>query len=841
MKLKLLMAAVCTAMLSISAAAADWIVDAAAKTITDGDWTFPITPVAAAKTFTLGQITTKAGATGSGTELDFRNNAIKDADGAEWQMTAFDKSFHSLSAVTRILLPDTVTDAKTYAFYNCAELAYVRLSDNITTFGSSSFRSCAKLTTVEPLLPSKVTAINLSSSFGAPISAETIVFGDGTNDITWTTPDGGGFGSASIANVIFSEGITVAPGKLFRQTQATQNITFPSTLTEIRTYFYSDVANKTAAKVITFNSAPPTFGTYAFSTIGALTAKIVVPYDSWQSVLADSSKFTPYDEATHGESWQAMFPGEAAPDGVLNAGWTGKTGAFNQDQWVVAVRSVSEHSKLYVVGSPDAYGAVEPAYGTTEFETAAASCALSAPEYYVDGDDLYICRGYDYQTQNDDENWTDPVRVAKLADTFSVSAKTTARVTWIWEKVGARLSAGCDSERGTVTVSPDPVFGGCYLYDTEVTLTAEPKDQVTFDGWYEPGLDGGKAESATIKLSVTEARSAFAYFPTTWQHIGKTLVGNGWTIPVDKEGTGELTVKKPTATLPGAAVIDLRDLSIDDGSTIVAVDGLVSDGASTATLVELYLPETVTSLGSYFCYAQPNLRKVVRPKAPVTVGMCYCRECPKLETVESMDLSSVAAFERIYYCSSCPKLTGEVMFGDGVNDPFVTAVKLDANGGYFCFDCNVSKATIAEGVGALPRSTIRGCPLLTEVVLPSTLTNAMNNSLSGLTGLRRLVMPNVPTVIGPSALVLGASARQVRVVIPQDGSGGWSEILADSEKFRKLTDEERAAFKTENPNEKVPFGILLKGAWQNVSGTVAPGADQYLVRESLNGLSIILR
>ena len=845
MKLKLMMAAALSAVLSAAALAADWIVDPTARTITDGDWTFTITPVAASKTFTLGKVTSTG--TGTGTVLDFRNNAIKDANGDDWAMTgAADNGFSSLNTVTEIQLPETVTTIGNWTIYSLSALESVVLSDNITTIGHSFLRDCPQLVSVTPMLPSKLASLNLSNGTicqNVPkLVVDTLTFGDGEHDITFLSPTAGGF-SGTYSKLVFTEGITTVP-KIFRTNpNAPTDLTIPSTVTTIADYFYS-LSNQSTApsyaapKTIRISCAAfPTIGTGAFTGFAQKSINFIVKYDAFNSYL--TGKYAPYDEAKHKADFEAVFGTETPkPTGLLNL-----SGTFSGGQWITVVRDVTEKTKIAVIGSPAELGEVSPAYGTTECEAAVVSVPLEAPEYVEDGDDLYRCAGYVTELEVEEGVWGEPVTNFSRTGTFETTKKEYARITWLWEKAGAKLTATVDPNVGTITRSAEPVFGDSYLFGTEVTLTAVKTGDADFACWYCTALEDGKSSDAAITFEVNGPVGALAYFPTVWHHEGNTLVGNGVTFTVDSASSGNLTLTKATAAVPGVGCVDLRNLPIDDGSRIVAISDSIFSGTF-KSLVELQIPDTVTTVGRDFCRELPKLKTVVSSSNLTSVGICYCRNCLELETFEPLSLEHVAAYGRTAYFSGCPKLKGELAFGDGEHDPFVEATTSTMGDcGYFAYyDASITKVTITEGAVTLPPSSIRDCDSIAEVVLPASMTGYMDRSLFGLPSLRRLVMPTAPVTVEGAALGLGAPEKQVRIFIPHDHSGGWSEFMADETKFRKLTDEERTAFREENPGEKMPLGLVLRGAWRNVPGYVAPSYDQYLVNlPSGEGLMILVR
>ncbi len=59
--------------------------------------------------------------------------------------------------VTELVIPDTVTEIKDYAFYNCESITSVTIPDTVTAVGNYAFYDCASLTSIT--IPNSVTSI----------------------------------------------------------------------------------------------------------------------------------------------------------------------------------------------------------------------------------------------------------------------------------------------------------------------------------------------------------------------------------------------------------------------------------------------------------------------------------------------------------------------------------------------------------------------------------------------------------------------------------------------------------------------------------------------------------
>ena len=79
-----------------------------------------------------------------------------------------------------IVIPNTVTEIKSYAFYCCDKITSVVIGDSVTSIGNSAFSNCSSLTSVE--IPDSVTSIG-AAAFSHCSSLTSIVIGDSVTSI----------------------------------------------------------------------------------------------------------------------------------------------------------------------------------------------------------------------------------------------------------------------------------------------------------------------------------------------------------------------------------------------------------------------------------------------------------------------------------------------------------------------------------------------------------------------------------------------------------------------------------------------------------------------------------
>ena len=173
------------------------------------------------------------------------------SDGKTYTVTmiynnAFDRSPYAGGTVTKITLPDTITEIGDSAFRNATQLEALNIPDSVTAIGSNAFSNCQNLK--ELMIPASVTdgvkeALTSSVSSGYP-NAKDVVFADGS---PYSNEDGVLYKGTTLEVLLDKEkdSVAVKPGtetigeSAFRNASVS-TVTMPDSVTEIGEYaFYS--------------------------------------------------------------------------------------------------------------------------------------------------------------------------------------------------------------------------------------------------------------------------------------------------------------------------------------------------------------------------------------------------------------------------------------------------------------------------------------------------------------------------------------------------------------------------------------------------------------------------
>ena len=176
-----------------------------------------------------------------------------------------DQLFSNCPGITKIDIPDTVTEIGFESFSNAENLASVTIPDSVTVIQQGAFKDCKKLTDIK-----------------LPKDLETLGWGVFENckavtkiNIPANIVDGEGAfaGCPRLKTVVFEEGITKIPDKIFLYCDGIRKIVIPDTVTVIGSGAFNNCRSLTS---ITLPKKLKILGDSAFGNCSGL-AEIVIP------------------------------------------------------------------------------------------------------------------------------------------------------------------------------------------------------------------------------------------------------------------------------------------------------------------------------------------------------------------------------------------------------------------------------------------------------------------------------------------------------------------------------------------------------------------------------------
>ena len=214
-------------------------------------------------------------------------------------------AFRGNSALTEVVIPDTVTSIGGLVFQNCVNLRKVTLSKRLKTMGASAFGNCASLTEIEiPKSLTEVTSIDLTGCFEGCGKLSKVTFEEGTTQVvpklfrncpgltsieipeSVTSIGYNAFSGSALEEITFHDGLQTIGKDAFSGTKLT-SMKLPDTVTTIGAMAFQ---NCNLLQTVELSAKLETLGSSAFKNCGTLTS-IVIP----KSLKKISSSYSPFE------------------------------------------------------------------------------------------------------------------------------------------------------------------------------------------------------------------------------------------------------------------------------------------------------------------------------------------------------------------------------------------------------------------------------------------------------------------------------------------------------------------------------------------------------------------
>ena len=615
------------------------------------------------------------------------------------------RTFNACSSLTSITIPSSVTIIEDYAFYGCTGLTSITLGNGVTSIGSYAFQNCTGLTCIT--IPNSVTSIG-NYAFNGCTSIKEVKIEDGDAILSLGYDD-------------FEEGLFYdCP---LESLYLGRNLKY----TENRIYGYSPFYNIKTLKEITIGNSVTSIGTYAFKNCTGLTS-ITIP-NSVTSI--GNSAFEGCTELTS----------ITIPNSVTSIG----SSAFNNCKF----------SNIY-------------------FDDIASICngvwsaipRASAVNLYHNGELVTELVIPDSITAIDNNAFQNCTGLTSVTIGNGVTS------------IGSSAFSGCTGLT-SITIPNNVISIGERAFQnctglTEVTISNGVSSIPSYCFYGCTGLT-----SITIPNSVTSIGS-YAFNSSKFSNIYvndiATLCNGVW------------------SALPRASAVNLY-LNNELVTELVIPDGITAIGNNTfqncTGLTSVTIPNSVTSIGNSAFAGCTGLTSITIPNSVTSIDSYAFHGCTGLTSI-TIPNSVTSIGSRAFY--SCTGLT-EVTIGNGVSSipsycfygctgltEIVIGSKVSTIGDYAFNGCtNLTSITIPNSVTSIGRDALPSCTisniyfddiaaicngiwsalprasavnlyykdeLVTELVIPDSITAIGNNAFQNCTGLTSVTIPNSVTSIG---------------------------------------------------------------------------------------------
>ena len=229
-------------------------------------------------------------------------------------------AFYNCSNMTKVTIPDTVTDIGETAFYGCSGLTNIIIPSSVTSIGESAFRGCSGLTNVSMqsvayigisafsgcngltsvIIPNSVTSI-CSSAFSGCYGLTSVTIPD---SVPWIGSQAFN-GCGGLASIKFGKNVTSINWGAFSGCGKLTNVNIPSSVTNVGDYAFQNCSR--LAK-INFEGTPPKVSNVAFRNIksGAVGTYLPEHRAAWEAVIGTDGK------------WNGLIMQMAKPDVIVH-------------------------------------------------------------------------------------------------------------------------------------------------------------------------------------------------------------------------------------------------------------------------------------------------------------------------------------------------------------------------------------------------------------------------------------------------------------------------------------------------------------------------------------------
>ena len=203
--------------------------------------------------------------------LNTITNAIVSHDVVDLPREAFeDNSYSRPSALTTVLLPDTLQSIGDEAFYNCYSLTSITIPEGVTSIGERAFYNCSSLTSIT--IPEGVTSIG-DHAFSFCGSLTSIIIPESVTSIG----DYAFYDCSSLETITFGDNsqLVTIGSSAFSYCSSLTSITIPEGVTSIGDFVFSGCSS---LETVNFgeNSKLTSIGWCAFHSCSSLTS-IIIP------------------------------------------------------------------------------------------------------------------------------------------------------------------------------------------------------------------------------------------------------------------------------------------------------------------------------------------------------------------------------------------------------------------------------------------------------------------------------------------------------------------------------------------------------------------------------------
>ena len=647
-------------------------------------------------------------------------------------------AFDGCYKLANMVIPGSVTTIGHYAFRNCYELTSVDIPDSVTTIGEYAFHDCSKLTSV--VIPDSVTTIG-SYAFSGCYKLISVTISDSVTSISK-----GAFSDCrGLTSVVIPDSVTTIESNAFSYCDNLTNVVIPDSVTTIDSWAFSRCLGLTS---VVIPDSVTTIGAGAFDNCTNLKNVYITDVAAWCDISLGSKWANPLCYATKLYLNGELITELVIPDGVTTVPAYAFYGVSNITSIVIpdSVTSIGDSAFYNCSGLTSVViGNSVTEIGPSAFSSCSGLTSVVIPDSVIKigYNAFYSC--------------------AELKDVYITDA-----IAW------------CNVSFGNTTSNPLYYATNLYLNGELMTEFVIPEGVTTISSM-EALQPFNKLERVVIPTSVTSiSEKAFSdcsglkdlCFTGTveqWLAVSKSENWNygillEYVHCIDGKVYMDNTVVYDGTIEPGLYDVDnnlvaswyalsnKHKLAIDKDyvtSTPLSPDPAdykysnVGSGykvlvGDLAKGVKLIVPGSVTNIGAYALAECYGLTEVVLNEGITSIGCNSFYLCENIATIKLPD-SLISIDEGAF--KGCYSL-------DNVEIPN-SVTDLGESAFYMC--TSLTSVVIPDSLTTIPAAAFYTCNSLVNIDLPNSIISIGRGAFAACKGLTGILIPNSVISIGNSA------------------------------------------------------------------------------------------
>ena len=628
-----------------------------------------------------------------------------------------ESAFRKCSSLTFVTIPNSVTSIGSYAFEGCSSLRSVTIGESVTNISPRAFRDCSKLTSVT--IPESVTSIG-SSAFYNCQSLTSIKLPNSVTSIgdyafygcSFTSPLYNAHCFAYMPNLsgayTIPEGIKQIVGAAFYDCHFLTSVTIPNSVTSIGCGAFYECSSLTS---VTIGESVTSIGEDAFRDCSKLTS-VTIP-NSVTSI--GNGAFSNTGISNNKSNWESKV---LYIDNCLIGAEGSISGAYTIKE---NTRLIANYAFAYCTSlSSVTIGESVTSIGEDAFYNCSLLTSVTIPNSVtsIGGHAFSLCSSLtSISIPNSVKSIGDWAFTGCTftKDNFVNNSTLDAVANNYW---GAEF---VDAEIEGLLIRNDTVID-CRNFVTSITI---PNSVTSIGGHAFEGCTS--LTSVTIGENVTSIGGWAFYecFSLTSVTIPNSVTSIGYgaftdcsslaTVTLTANSVEEFCKSQGNGLLYEAYVTCRRYIQIDGKD-----------------IIEITIPNGVTSIGAYAFYKCSSLTSVTIPNSVTSIGELAFRGCSALDSVvwNAKNYTNFSKKENAPFYDSRSQIKS-FTFGEAVEH--IPA--------YLCTGMNMlTSITIPNSVTYIGNETFRDCSSLTSINIPNSVTHIRACTFEGCAQLEKLTL-----------------------------------------------------------------------------------------------------